>query len=69
MHSQEYNCVDKVNELLRKLRIRETQLKLAKIHNMSYTSQILENQISELQHQLSEAKDPEIHALMSLLDD
>ena len=36
---------------------------------MVYTSQVLNKQILELQHQLSESQDPELDALMSLLDD
>ncbi|MDH6060057.1 hypothetical protein NWP17_06335 [Chrysosporum bergii ANA360D] len=65
----ENNSIDIVNQLLRKIRIKETQLKLAQTHNMVYTSQVLQNQILELKHQLSESQDPEIHALMTLLDE
>lgn len=63
------NSIDIVNQLLRKIRIKQTQLKLAQTYNMVYTSQVLQNQILELQHQLSGSQDQEINALMSLLDD
>ena len=69
MISQDYDSIDAVNELLRKIRIKETQLKLAQTSNMVYTSKVLKSQILDLQHQLSESNDPEIHSLMSLLDD
>ncbi|MDB9319894.1 MULTISPECIES: hypothetical protein [Cyanophyceae] len=69
MISQDYNSIDAVNQLLRKIRIKESQLKIAQSSNMLYTSQVLKNQILELQHQLSESEDPELDALMSLLDD
>ncbi|AVZ31512.1 hypothetical protein [Nodularia spumigena] len=69
MISQEYDSIDAVNELLRKIRIKESQLKIAQSSNMVYTSQVLKNQILELQHQLSESQDPELDALMSLLED
>ncbi|KZL47940.1 hypothetical protein A2T98_20635 [Nodularia spumigena CENA596] len=66
---QYYNSIDAVNQLLRKIRIKESQLKIAQSSNMLYTSQVLKNQILELQHQLSESQDPELDALMSLLED
>ncbi len=69
MFSQDYDSIDAVDELLRKIRIKESQLKLAQTSNMVYTSEVLKNQLLELQHQLSESNDPEIHSLMSLLDD
>ncbi|MDB9343350.1 hypothetical protein PN456_13750 [Nodularia spumigena CS-586/05] len=69
MISQDYNSIDAVNQLLRKIRIKESQLKIAQSSNMVYTSQVLKNQILELQHQLSESQDPELDALMSLLED
>ncbi|AHJ29068.1 hypothetical protein PN465_21500 [Nodularia spumigena CS-584] len=69
MISQDYNSIDAVNQLLRKIRIKESQLKIAQSSNMVYTSQVLNKQILELQHQLSESQDPELDALMSLLDD
>ncbi|MDP5338207.1 MAG: hypothetical protein NWQ28_06490 [Nodularia sp. (in: cyanobacteria)] len=69
MFSQDYDSIDAVDELLRKIRIKESQLKLAQTSNLVYTSEVLKNQLLELQHQLSESNDPEIHSLMSLLDD
>ncbi|MEA5512617.1 hypothetical protein [Nodularia sp. UHCC 0506] len=69
MISQDYNSIDTVDEIVRKIRIKESQLQLAQTSNMVYTSEVLKNQILELQNQLSESQDPEIHALMSLLDD
>ncbi|MDB9320635.1 hypothetical protein PN483_06530 [Nodularia spumigena CS-591/04] len=69
MISQDYNSIDAVNQLLRKIRIKESQLKIAQSSNMLYTSQVLKNQILELQHQLSDSQDPELDALMSLLED
>ncbi len=69
MISQDFDSIDAVDELIRKIRIKESQLKLAQTSNMLYASEVLKNQILELQHQLSESQDPELHALMSLLDD
>jgi hypothetical protein len=66
---QDYNAVDAVNELLRKIRIKESQLRVAKTSNLLYTSEVLQNQILELQQELSDSENPEIAALMSLLDD
>ncbi|MBE9199114.1 MULTISPECIES: hypothetical protein [unclassified Nodularia (in: cyanobacteria)] len=69
MISQDYDSIHAVDELLRKIRIKEIQLKLAESSNMVYTSEVLKNQILELQQQLSESQDPELQALMSLLDE
>lgn len=66
---EDYNAVDAVNELLRKIRIKESQLRVAKTSNLLYTSEVLQNQILELQQELSDSQNPEIAALMSLLDD
>jgi hypothetical protein len=66
---EDYNAVDAVNELLRKIRIKESQLRLAKTSNMLYTSEVLQNQILELRKELSDSENAEIAALMSLLDD
>ncbi|MBD2497593.1 hypothetical protein [Nostoc sp. FACHB-280] len=68
MISQDYD-VYAVDELLRKIRIKESQLKIAQESNLLYTSQALNHQILELRRQLSEAEDPEIKALMSLWED
>lgn len=69
MMHEDYNAVDAVNELLRKIRIKESQLRVAKTSNLLYTSEVLQNQILELQQELSDSENPEIAALMSLLDD
>jgi hypothetical protein len=69
MISQDYDSINAVDELLRKIRIKENQLKIAQTSNMLYASEVLKQQILELQHQLSESNDPELHALMSLWDD
>ncbi|AFY46163.1 hypothetical protein Nos7524_0241 [Nostoc sp. PCC 7524] len=71
MISQEYNAVDCVNELLRKIRIKEKQLKIAQESNMIYVAEAIENQLLELRQQLSASpeEEPELYALMSLLDD
>ena len=69
MMHEDYNAVDAVNELLRKIRIKESQLRVAKTSNLLYTSEVLQNQILELQQELSDSENPEITALMSLLDD
>ncbi|EKF01968.1 hypothetical protein FDUTEX481_07219 [Tolypothrix sp. PCC 7601] len=69
MISLDYDSIHHVDELLRQIRIKESQLKIAQESNMVYTAQALEKQILKLQQNLSESRDPEIHALMSLLDD
>jgi len=69
MISQDCESVDIVNDLLRKIRIKESQLKIAQESNMLYTAEALENQILELRYMLSQSQDPELQALMSLLDD
>ncbi|BAY18452.1 hypothetical protein NIES2109_02270 [Nostoc sp. HK-01] len=69
MISQDYDSIYAVDDLLRKIRIKESQLKIAQESQMLYTSEALNNQILNLRRQLSEAQDPEMQALMSLLDD
>jgi len=69
MISQDYDSSYAVNELLRKIRIKESQLKIAQESNMIYSSEALNNQILDLRGQLSESQNPEMQALMSLLDD
>lgn len=66
---QDNDSISHVNELFRQITIKESQLKIAREAKMDYAATALENQISELRHKLSESKDPEFHALMSLLDD
>ncbi|MBD2439496.1 hypothetical protein [Nostoc sp. FACHB-110] len=69
MISQDCESVDIVNDLVRKIRIKESQLKIAQESNLIYTSAALESQILELRFKLSQSQDPELDALMSLLDD
>jgi hypothetical protein len=69
MISQDCVSVDIVNDLLRKIRIKESQLKIAQESHMVYTAEALEKQILELRYKLSQSQDPELQALMSLLDD
>ncbi|MDZ8026086.1 MAG: hypothetical protein RMX97_15540 [Nostoc sp. DedQUE11] len=69
MISQDYDSISVVNELLRKIRIKESQLKIAQESDMVNVITALETQLLELRHQLSESPDSELQALMSLLDD
>jgi histidyl-tRNA synthetase len=69
MISQDLDSIEVVDEILRKIRIKQTQLKLAQASNMVYTSEVLQKQILELQHQLSASQDSELQSLMSLLED
>ncbi|MBU7582080.1 MAG: hypothetical protein KAF91_04085 [Nostoc sp. TH1S01] len=69
MISQDYDSIYAVDEMLRKIRIKESQLKIAQESNMLYTSEALNHQILELRRQLSETQDPEMQALMSLLEE
>jgi histidyl-tRNA synthetase len=69
MITQDCESVDIVNDLLRKIRIKKSQLQIAQESNLVYTAKALENQILELQSMLSQSRDPELEALMSLLDD
>ncbi|WP_392534830.1 hypothetical protein [Nostoc sp. C117] len=69
MISQDYDSISSVNELLRKIRIKESQLKIAEESNMVNVTTALQTQLLELRHELSESQDSELQALMSLLDD
>lgn len=62
------DSIDAVDELLKKIRIKETQLNIAQESGMTYVAQALTEQLVELRSQLSDAPDPEIQSLMSLLD-
>ncbi|BAY42000.1 hypothetical protein NIES2111_63960 (plasmid) [Nostoc sp. NIES-2111] len=64
----ECDSIDAVDELLKKIRIKETQLNIAQESSMSYVAQALTEQLVELRAQLSDAPDPEFQSLMSLLD-
>jgi hypothetical protein len=69
MISQDLDSIEAVDEILRKIRIKQTQLKLAQASNMVYTSEVLQKQILELQHQSSVSPDPELQSIMSLLEE
>jgi hypothetical protein len=69
MISHDRDATSVVNQLLRQIKIKENQLKIAQESNMSYVAQALETQLLELRSQLSEPPDLEFQALMSLLDD
>ncbi|MEH1971074.1 MULTISPECIES: hypothetical protein [unclassified Nostoc] len=69
MIAQHYSSIHVENNLLKQIKIKENQLKIAQESNMLYVAEALQNELLELQHQLSEPQDVEIQALMSLLDD
>ncbi|BAB74949.1 hypothetical protein ACN23B_16335 [Anabaena sp. FACHB-709] len=69
MISHDRDATSVVNQLLRQIKIKENQLKIAQDSNMLYVAQALETQLLELRSQLSEPPDLEFQALMSLLDD
>ncbi|MCC5615761.1 hypothetical protein LC605_11910 [Nostoc sp. CHAB 5836] len=69
MIAQHYNSIHVENNLLKQIKIKENQLRIAQESNMLYVAEALQNQLFKLQSQLSEPQDVEIQALMSLLDD
>ncbi|MHC0066689.1 hypothetical protein ACWATR_27835 [Nostoc sp. UIC 10890] len=69
MITQHYNSIHLENNLLKQIKIKENQLKIAQESNMLYVVEALQDELLELQHQLSEPQDIEVQALMSLLDD
>ncbi len=69
MIAQHYNSIHVENNLLKQIKIKENQLKIAQEANMLYVAEELQKQLLKLQCQLSEPQDVEIQALMSLLDD
>ncbi len=69
MISHDSGSTSAVNQLLRQIKVKETQLKIAHESNMLYVAQALETQLLELRSQLSEPPDQEFQALMSLLDE
>ncbi|MBW4677943.1 MAG: hypothetical protein KME52_29310 [Desmonostoc geniculatum HA4340-LM1] len=69
MISQDYDSISAVDELLRKIRIKESQLKIAQESNMVNVVTALQTQLLDLRHELSESPDSELQALMTLLDD
>ncbi|WP_242055519.1 hypothetical protein [Nostoc flagelliforme] len=48
MISENDDSIDAVNELVRKISIKETQLKIAQESNLIQTAEALENQLSQL---------------------
>ncbi|MEH2242986.1 hypothetical protein [Nostoc sp.] len=69
MIAQHYNSIHVENNLLKQIKIKENQLKIAQESNMLYVAEALHNELLKLQSQLSDTQDVEIQALMSLLDD
>ncbi|MEH2434909.1 MAG: hypothetical protein V7K25_11770 [Nostoc sp.] len=69
MITQHYNSINFENNLLKQIKIKENQLKIAQESNMLYVAEALEEELSKLQGQLSESQNGEVQALMSLLDD
>ncbi|MEH2284986.1 MAG: hypothetical protein V7K90_27325 [Nostoc sp.] len=66
MISENDDSVDAVNELVRKISIKETQLKIAQESNLIQTAEALENQLSQLQQELGDSSDTQLQSLMSL---
>ncbi|MBN3926901.1 hypothetical protein [Nostoc sp. NMS4] len=69
MIAQHYNSIHLENNLLKQIKIKENQLKIAQESNMIYVAEALQHELLKLQNELSEPQDVEIQALMSLLDD
>ncbi|MEI1377063.1 hypothetical protein PQG02_10335 [Nostoc sp. UHCC 0926] len=70
MIAQHYNnSIHVENNLLKQIKIKENQLKIAQESNLLYVAEGLQNELLKLQGELSEPQDAEIQALMSLLDD
>ncbi|MEA5623419.1 hypothetical protein [Nostoc sp. UHCC 0251] len=69
MIAQHYNSNHIENNLLKQIKIKENQLKIAQESNMLHVVEALQNELLRLQGQFSEPQDVEVQALMSLLDD
>ena len=69
MIAQHYNSNHIENNLLKQIKIKENQLKIAQESNMLHVVEALQNELLKLQGQFSEPQDVEVQALMSLLDD
>ncbi|MGV0108533.1 hypothetical protein [Nostoc sp. DSM 114167] len=71
MIAQHYNSIHVENDLLKQIKIKENQLKIAQESEMLHVAEELQSQLLKLQSQLSEPQeqDAEIQALMSLLDE
>lgn len=68
MSFQDDDSIDAIDELVKKIRVKENQLKIAQESQMIYVAEAIKTQLSELRYQLSESPDPELQSLMSLLD-
>lgn len=66
MITENDDSVDAVNKLVRKISIKETQLKIAQQSNLIHTAEVLENQLSQLQQELGDNSDIQLQSLMSL---
>ncbi|MEH2208572.1 MAG: hypothetical protein V7K53_31645 [Nostoc sp.] len=66
MITENDDSVDAVNELVRKISIKETQLKIAQESNLIQTAEALENQLSQLQQELGDNSDIQLQSLMIL---
>ncbi|MGF2037228.1 MAG: hypothetical protein RMZ43_018230 [Nostoc sp. CmiVER01] len=66
MITENDDSLDAVNELVRKISIKETQLKIAQESNLIQTAEALENQLSQLQQELGDNSDTQLQSLMSL---
>ncbi|WP_257236839.1 hypothetical protein [Nostoc sp. 'Peltigera malacea cyanobiont' DB3992] len=64
--SENDDFINAVNELVRKISIKETQLKIAQESNLIQTAEVLENQLSQLQQELGDSSDTQLQSLMSL---
>ncbi|BBD64747.1 hypothetical protein NIES4072_15890 [Nostoc commune NIES-4072] len=69
MITQNYNSINVENSLLKQIKVKENQLKIAQESNMLYVAEALQDELLKLQGQLSESQDVEVQALMGLLDD
>ncbi|MEH1854797.1 MAG: hypothetical protein V7L11_24700 [Nostoc sp.] len=71
MIAQHYNSTHVENNLLKQIKIKENQIKIAQESDMLHVAEELQGQLLKLQSQLSEPQDQdvEVQALMALLDD
>ncbi|AUB38102.1 hypothetical protein COO91_04065 [Nostoc flagelliforme CCNUN1] len=69
MITQNYNSTHVENNLLKQIKVKENQLKIAQESNMLHVAEALQDELLKLQGQLSESEDVEVQALMGLLDD
>jgi len=69
MITQNYNSIHVENNLLKQIKVKENQLKIAQESNMLHVAEALQDELLKLQGQLSESQDVEVQALMGLIDD